>query len=75
MQTVLNVVNIIVDINDALVKKGYVLNVYERKNNTFLVDIIKSRMQKNQYIISVVKAFVLVCGFTRVKSSIYPVDV
>ena len=44
--TVLNMVNTIADINDVLVKKGYALNVYERKNNTFFVDIIKTRMQK-----------------------------
>ena len=54
--TVLKMVNTIADINDVLVKKGYALNVYERKHNTFLVDIIKTRMQNNIYIISVVKA-------------------
>ena len=54
--TVLNVTDAIININDELVKYGYAINVYERKANTFLVDVIKTQKKANKYMISVVKA-------------------
>ena len=54
--TVLSVTGIIANINDELTKKGYTLNVYERKHNTFLVDVIRTKKKINKYMISVVKA-------------------
>ena len=53
--TLLNVTAIIFNINDALVHHGYALNIYERKNKTYLLDI-KTRSKTKRHVLSVVKA-------------------
>ena len=49
----------VANINDDLVKLGYVVNVYERKPKTFLIDIITTQTKRKSYVISVVQALYL----------------
>ena len=50
--TVLNVVDTVNNINDVLVRAhGYALNVYERKCNSFLVDLITTQKKVNRYVV------------------------
>ena len=54
--TVGGLVDILDPLNDQLVKLGYVINVYERKPKTFLIDVITNKRQNNSFMISVVQA-------------------
>ena len=44
--TVGKVAAIMDTLNDQLVKMGYVINIYERKPKTFLIDVITNKRQK-----------------------------
>ena len=54
--TVGDIADVLEPLNDQLVKLGYVINVYERKPKTFLIDVITNRRQNNSFMISVVQA-------------------
>ena len=51
-----NVINIVMDINDILISKYNIgLNVYQRKERKYLLDVITSQKKANRYILSMVK--------------------
>ena len=57
--TVGEVANIMVTLNERLVKMGYAINIYERKPQKFLIDVITNKQQNNSFMISVVQAMYL----------------
>ena len=51
-----NVINIVMDINDILISKYNIgLNIYQRKERKYLLDVITSQKKANRYILSMVK--------------------
>ena len=57
--TVGEVAAIMITLNERLVKMGYVINIYERKPQKFLIDVITNKQQNNSFMISVVQAMYL----------------
>ena len=57
--TVGKVGDIIQTLNEELVKMGYVVNIYERKPKTFLIDIMTTQKKNISYLLSVVRALYL----------------